>query len=58
MIAYLDRALIARAELVDRLKAVERLGFPYARYKAELAARGLGRTPPNGAAGSGSTPRS
>jgi hypothetical protein len=42
VIAYLDRALIARAELGDRLRQVERQAYPYGRYRSDLAARGLG----------------
>jgi hypothetical protein len=41
MVAYLDRALIARAELVERLRDVERASYPFGMFRQELAARGL-----------------
>jgi hypothetical protein len=40
VIAYFDRALIARSELVDRLRDVERGGYPYGRYREDVKARG------------------
>ncbi len=45
LVAYLDRMLIARAELLERMRQVERLGYPYARYRADLTARGLIQDP-------------
>jgi len=45
VVAYLDRALIARSELAERLRQVERQAYPYARYRADLAARGRGEDP-------------
>ena len=41
VIAYFDRALTARAEVVDRLREVERGAYPYGRYREDLTARGL-----------------
>ena len=41
IIAALDRALIARTELLDRLREVERHGYPFARFRTDLAARGV-----------------
>lgn len=41
VIAYFDRALTARAEVVDRLRDVERGAYPYGRYREDLTARGL-----------------
>ena len=41
LIAYLDRALIARAELVDRLRAVERGAYPFGLFRQDLVARGI-----------------
>ncbi|MCC6175126.1 MAG: hypothetical protein IT305_07465 [Chloroflexi bacterium] len=41
VIAYFDRALIARSERVERLREVERAGYPFSRYRADLAARGI-----------------
>ena len=41
VIAYLDRALTARGELVDKLKEVERAGYPFGRFRQDLAERGL-----------------
>jgi len=40
VIAYFDRALSARAELTDRLRDVERGGYPFGRFREDLAARG------------------
>jgi hypothetical protein len=40
LIAYFDRALTARSEVVDRLRDVERGAYPYARYREDLTARG------------------
>jgi hypothetical protein len=40
LIAYCDRALLARGELVDKLRDVERAGYPYSRYREDLKARG------------------
>src|SRR5206468_947270 len=42
LVAYLDRALIARSELVERLRQVERLAYPFGRYRSDLQARGIG----------------
>ena len=41
VIAYFDRALIARSEVVDRLREIERGAYPYGRYREDLTARGL-----------------
>ena len=41
VIAYFDRALTARAEVVDRLREIERGAYPYGRYREDLTARGL-----------------
>jgi hypothetical protein len=41
LIAYLDRALGARSELVERLREVQRAGYPFSQFRADLAARGL-----------------
>ncbi|MCC7369812.1 MAG: hypothetical protein IT306_15400 [Chloroflexi bacterium] len=41
VIAYFDRALTARSEVVDRLKDVERGAYPYGRFREDLAARGV-----------------
>ena len=41
VIAFLDRALTARGELVDKLKEVERTGYPFGRFRQDLAARGV-----------------
>lgn len=41
VIAYFDRALSARSELVDRLREVERGAYPYGRFRDDLTARGL-----------------
>jgi len=43
VVAYLDRALLARAELAERLRQVEHQTYPFNRYRADVAARGLGR---------------
>jgi hypothetical protein len=44
VIAYFDRALTARAEVVDRLREVERGAYPYGRFREDLTARGLTTT--------------
>ena len=41
LIAYFDRALTARSEVVDRLREVERAAYPYGRFRDDLTARGL-----------------
>ena len=41
VIAFLDRALTARAELVDKLRDVERAGYPFGRFRQDLAERGI-----------------
>jgi len=41
VIAYFDRALAARSEVVDRLREIERAAYPYGRYREDLTARGL-----------------
>jgi hypothetical protein len=41
VIAFFDRALMARGELVDRLREVERGAYAYGRFREDLAARGL-----------------
>ncbi len=41
LVAYLDRALIARAELVERLRDVERTSYPFGQFRQDLAARGV-----------------
>src|SRR6185436_21064790 len=41
VIAYFDRALTARSEVVDRLREIERGAYPYGRYREDLTARGL-----------------
>lgn len=41
VIAYFDRALSARAEVVDRLKDIERAAYPYGRFREDLTARGI-----------------
>jgi hypothetical protein len=41
VIAYFDRALTARSEVVDRLREVERGAYPYGRFREDLTARGL-----------------
>jgi len=40
VIAYFDRALLARNELVERLRDVERAGYPYGRFREDLKVRG------------------
>lgn len=45
VISYLDRALTARSEVVDRLREVERGAYPYGRFREDLTARGLSSTP-------------
>ena len=44
VIAYFDRALTARSEVVDRLREVERGAYPYGRFREDLTARGLTAT--------------
>jgi hypothetical protein len=41
VIAYFDRALSARSEVVDKLREVERGAYPYGRFREDLTARGL-----------------
>lgn len=41
VIAYFDRALAARSEVVDRLREVERGAYPYGRFREDLQVRGL-----------------
>jgi hypothetical protein len=41
LIAYLDRALIARNEMLERLREVERASYPFALFRQDLAARGV-----------------
>lgn len=41
VIAYLDRALIARGELADRLREVERTAYPFGLFRQHLVERGL-----------------
>src|SRR4051794_13559706 len=41
VIAYFDRALSARSEVVDRLREVERGSYPYGRFREDLTARGV-----------------
>jgi hypothetical protein len=41
VVAYFDRALSARSEVVDRLREVERGSYPYGRFREDLTARGL-----------------
>ena len=41
VIAYFDRALTARSEVVDRLREVERGAYQYGRFREDLTARGL-----------------
>ena len=48
VIAYFDRALIARSEVVDRLREVERGAYQYGRFREDLTARGLITTGPAG----------
>jgi hypothetical protein len=40
VIAHFDRALLARGEVVDRLREIERGGYQYGRYREDLKARG------------------
>jgi hypothetical protein len=40
VIAYFDRALIARNDVVEKLRDVERAGYPYGRFREDLKARG------------------
>jgi hypothetical protein len=56
VIAYFDRALISRSEVVDRLREVERGAYPYGRFREDLAARGLTTaSSPASPGGTGST---
>lgn len=41
VIAYLDRALTARGELVDKLKDVQHGGYPFGRFRQDLTERGV-----------------
>ena len=41
VIAYLDRALTARSEMLDRLREIERAGYPFGLFREDLVARGL-----------------
>ncbi|MDP8923929.1 MAG: hypothetical protein M3O34_13740 [Chloroflexota bacterium] len=41
VIAFLDRALTARGELVDKLREVERAGYPFGRFRQDLTERGV-----------------
>jgi hypothetical protein len=41
VIAYFDRALIARSEVVERLREVERGAYAYGRFREDLTARGV-----------------
>lgn len=41
VIAYFDRGLTARSEVVDRLKEIERGSYPYGRFREDLTARGI-----------------
>jgi hypothetical protein len=45
VIAYFDRALTARSDVVDRLREVERGAYPYGRFREDLIARGLTASP-------------
>ncbi len=40
VIAYFDRALLARNDVVERLRDVERAGYPYARFREDWKTRG------------------
>jgi hypothetical protein len=40
VIAYFDRALMARSEVVSRLRDVERASYPYGRFREDLTLRG------------------
>lgn len=44
VIAYFDRALISRSEVVDRLREIERGAYPYGRFREDLTARGISTT--------------
>jgi hypothetical protein len=50
VIAYFDRALAARSEVVDRLREVERGSYPYSRFREDLTARGITATSSAGGA--------
>jgi hypothetical protein len=41
VIAYFDRALTARCEVVDGLREIERGAYPYGRFREDLTARGV-----------------
>jgi hypothetical protein len=41
LIAYLDRALIARNELLERLREIERACYPFSLFRQDLASRGV-----------------
>ncbi|HYU19299.1 MAG TPA: hypothetical protein VEQ11_11445 [Chloroflexota bacterium] len=41
LIAYLDRALAAQRDTLDRLGEVERAAYPFSLFRQDLAARGL-----------------
>ena len=41
VIAYFDRALMARSEVVDRLREIERGAYAYGRFREDLTARGM-----------------
>lgn len=41
IVAFLDRALIGQAELVQRLREIERGAYPYGRFREDLKKRGL-----------------
>ena len=57
VVAYFDRALNARAEVVDRLREVERGAYPYGRFREDLTARGHSTGPAGGSGGSSSDRR-
>lgn len=46
VVAYFDRALTARGEFVDKLRDVERAGYPFGRFRLDIAERGLQATGP------------
>lgn len=41
VVAYFDRALTARSELVERMREVERGGYGYGQFRQDLTARGI-----------------
>lgn len=41
VVSYFDRALGSRAEVVERLREVERAAYPYGRFREDMVARGL-----------------